>query len=285
MAKFNPKKHERVIKNTLKTITDGVDDDIKVLENKVADLVASEQPATALRPQIQQAFAEAKTNIIASSQSVTDISNDTLEQSDREVTADDILAGSALAEQTGKTIGSQTDTFFESVMEVITIGGAAGVSSALLADQVRGKISGVFMDSTDREVKRQQRILKKSGASAEDIAQATRVIRDRLTGVNTTASLRDLTNRSVQDTVMKFDAAFTSGRAERAGIERFEYAGGESDTTRPFCRDMVDQTLTKDEIYEIWDSEGWAGKEPGDPFIVRGGYNCQHFWIPVEDDE
>jgi hypothetical protein len=280
---FNPEKHERVLKRTLKKINDGVDDDIKILERRVAELVQTEQPATSLRPQIQQAFAEAKQGIISSSQSVTDISADTLEQSKLPVTPDDQVAAQALAEQTGKTIGGQTDSYFENVMEVVTIGGAAGIGTSLLVNQVRGKISGVFMDSSDREVRRQQKILKKSGATPEEVANATRVIRDRLTGVNTTASLRDLTAKNVQDTVMKFDAAFIAGRAERAGIERFEYAGGESDNTRPFCRDMVDQTLTKDEIYEIWDSEFWAGKEPGDPFIVRGGYNCQHFWVPVED--
>lgn len=280
---FNPEKHERVLKRTLKKINDGVDDDIKILERRVAELVQTEQPATSLRPQIQQAFAEAKQGIISSSQSVTDISADTLEQSKLPVTPDDQIAAQALAEQTGKTIGGQTDSYFENVMEVVTIGGAAGIGTSLLVNQVRGKISGVFMDSSDREVRRQQKILKKSGATPEEVANATRVIRDRLTGVNTTASLRDLTAKNVQDTVMKFDAAFIAGRAERAGIERFEYAGGESDNTRPFCRDMVDQTLTKDEIYEIWDSEFWAGKEPGDPFIVRGGYNCQHFWVPVED--
>jgi len=38
-----------------------------------------------------------------------------------------------------------------------------------------------------------------------------------------------------------------------------------------------------DEIYDIWNSS-WPGKEPGDPFVVRGGYNCQHFWVPIEDE-
>ena len=280
---FNPEKHERVINKTLKNIKSEVNDDLKILERRVADLVQTEQPANVLRPQIALAFDEAKGSITQSASAVKDISTDTLEQSKLPVTQDDDSAAQVLADQTGKTIGAQSDSYLENVMEVITIGGAAGLATNLIANQVRGKISGVFMDSNDREVRRQQRILRKSGASAEDIAVATKVIRDRLTGVNTTASLRDLTSRSVQDTVMKFDAAFTSGRAERAGIEKFDYAGGTSATSRPFCKSMDGQTLTKEEIYEIWDSESWAGKEPGDPFVVRGGYNCQHFWIPVED--
>ena len=35
------------------------------------------------------------------------------------------------------------------------------------------------------------------------------------------------------------------------------------------------KTYTKEEIEEIW-SGSWAGKISGDPFVVRGGYNCRH---------
>ena len=35
------------------------------------------------------------------------------------------------------------------------------------------------------------------------------------------------------------------------------------------------QFIIKEEIEEIW-SGSWAGKIDGNPFIVRGGYNCRH---------
>ncbi len=101
--------------------------------------------------------------------------------------------------------------------------------------------------------------------------------------MNTTASLRDLTTKNVEKVVMEFDGAFTKGKATRAGIKKFQYEGGIVGTTREWCAEHNGQTYTEEEIYLLWESS-WAGKEGGDPFIVRGGYNCRHFWMPVEEE-
>jgi hypothetical protein len=39
--------------------------------------------------------------------------------------------------------------------------------------------------------------------------------------------------------------------------------------------------LTEEEIRDIWANETWAGKAQGDPFVVRGGYNCRHSFQPI----
>jgi hypothetical protein len=41
------------------------------------------------------------------------------------------------------------------------------------------------------------------------------------------------------------------------------------------------KTYTEDEIREMWAENEWTGKAAGDPFIVRGGYNCRHHFRPV----
>lgn len=285
---IDPVKHERVLTDTLADIKAGVFDDIKALENKIAELVLSGIPANQIRDPLTAAFQDTATVVKENAKAVTNISQDVQAQSSIPASSEDALAEQALANQTETTIAKTVETQIENVMETIVLGAAAGTATDLIARQVRGRISGVYMESGDPEVRRVQRQLKKLiGAKEVDasaIATATRVIRDRLTGVNTTASLRDLTSKTVEATVMKFDGAFIAGKAERAGIERFEYAGGSIETSRPFCMDLDGETMTKDEIYELWDSSDWAGKEPGDPFIVRGGYNCRHFWIPVEED-
>lgn len=285
---YNPDQHEKVIDNTMQDIKDGVFDDIKSLENRVAELVNNANTPQDVRSPLEYAFEQSKQQIVDSVKPVNSLALDTLEQSSTPATEQDDAAIAALTEQTGRTVAGNLDSGLENIMEVVVVGTAAGVAKDLLVNQVRGRISGVFMESNDPLVRKTQRKLKKliksNKATQNEVADATRVIRDRLTGINTTASLRDLTTKSVQDTVMKFDAAFTAGRAERAGIERFEYAGGTTDKSRPFCMEMDGQTLTKDEIYDIWDGSHWQGKEPGDPFVVRGGYNCMHFWVPVEED-
>ena len=280
------RKHEKVIDNTLADIKAGVFDDLKALENKIAELVASGIPPNQIRGPLTQAFNTTAQVVKQNAKQVTNISKDFLEQTSIPQTPEDSVAEQALADQTESTIATTVDSQIENVMETIVLGTAAGLAVDVIAKQVRGRISGVLMDSSDPVVRKAQRELKKliKTGSAEKgaVAGATRVIRDRLLGINTTASLRDLTNKTVESAVMKFDGAFIAGKAARAGIEKFEYAGGTIETTRPFCADLDGSTLTREEIDDIW-AGSWAGKEDGDPMIVRGGYNCRHFFIPVED--
>lgn len=99
-------------------------------------------------------------------------------------------------------------------------------------------------------------------------------------------SRRNTIQRSFDKGVRNFDGALTLIRSRSApGEKRFTYVGGVVEESRDFCRRMDGQTLTEQEIRDIWASESWQGKEPGDPFVVRGGYNCRHMWVPVEEDE
>ena len=59
---------------------------------------------------------------------------------------------------------------------------------------------------------------------------------------------------------------------------KYKYVGGIIPTTRPFCNSHNGNVYSQTEITNIW-SGSWEGKAPGDPFAVRGGYNCRHFWI------
>lgn len=83
------------------------------------------------------------------------------------------------------------------------------------------------------------------------------------------------------DRLMGFDSAFKRNRGQRLGVERWRYEGGTIATSREFCRQHDGRVYTNEEIQSIW-SGSWGGKEPGDPFVVRGGYNCRHRWTPVE---
>lgn len=63
-------------------------------------------------------------------------------------------------------------------------------------------------------------------------------------------------------------------------VDKFKYYGNVMNTTRDKCRNTVGKTLTRKEI-EQWGKGSWKGKKAGDPFIVRGGWNCRHTWQPV----
>lgn len=71
---------------------------------------------------------------------------------------------------------------------------------------------------------------------------------------------------------------FTSVLTRNLGGQRYRYAGGLIPSSRPFCTAHDGNSYTETEINRIW-AGTWEGKAPGDPFVVRGGYNCRHFWI------
>lgn len=284
---FNTKQHSRVISNTVDDIKAGVFDNIKALENEIADLVAQGYDPQTIRPLVIGAFRKWSQETRQSVAPVKDLSKDYMKQTGFPVTADDLQAETILAEQTANTIANTVDGAAENVLEVIALGSAAGLAINTITSQVRGKISGVQMESDNPDVRREQRKLRKlmrEGATAGEMGVIVAKIRRLTPEINTANSIRDTASRTVDDTVVNFDAAYASGVSERAGVTKWRYAGGESENTRPFCSGMIGQELTREEMESTWNSS-WAGKEPGDPMVVRGGYNCQHYWIPVEQED
>jgi len=82
--------------------------------------------------------------------------------------------------------------------------------------------------------------------------------------------------RAYDQTLITFTSVLTklAGKGQR----RFKYAGGLIPTSRPFCSAHDGGIYTDNEIASIWTGT-WEGKAPGDPFVVRGGYNCRHFFV------
>lgn len=72
-----------------------------------------------------------------------------------------------------------------------------------------------------------------------------------------------------------FNGAITKQLADDLGLELFVYAGILIDTSRQFCIENVDQVFTREEIDQLDNEQGL------DVWIYKGGYNCQHQWIPI----
>ena len=285
---LDAKKHTQLREKLESEIQAGVFDNIKALENRIAELVGTGQPPAELRAQITQAYEQFALSTGEAVKPVRELATDVDEQMEANITPDDLSATDALVDGAAKSVSGVVKTGVEDMMSTLILAGAVGAGTQVLVDAARGRVSGVFMETTDPQAKKAQRKLKKlldtGKADPEEVRGAIKNIRERLSGVNTTSSLRDLTAKSVQDTVMKFDGAYTAGKAKRAGVKRWRYDGGTVAESREWCKDHVGETYTEEEIYSLWDSD-WSGKEPGDPFVVRGGYNCRHFWVPVEEDE
>jgi hypothetical protein len=147
---------------------------------------------------------------------------------------------------------------------------------------LRQTINGVYIQSDDVEAQRLVDIVSNgSDTAAKEAAEQlrTKFARDR-TGSN----LRRYATQMAQDSLMQFDASINTAIGKQSGATKWKYYGDVIRDSRPFCREHAGQVFTDDEIESTW-AGSWQGKSSGDPFIVRGGYNCRHHWRPVFDEE
>ena len=287
---FNTKKHDKVLQSTLDEIDAGVFDNVKALENEIAELVAQGLPVEMVRPQIITAFNRYSETVKSVAQPLTDISQDFINQSDLPTDIADQSIENTLLTTSQDTLSTTLNSMSEDVVSTVVLATVAGLGINSIVNQVRGRISGIQMDTNKPSIRKLQRKLRKMqltpGVDAKEIAATVAAIRALLPAdVNTSASLITRMKNAVDSVVGSFDGAFAKARATRLGITRFTYSGGLIETSRPFCREMLGKSLDIDEIQNIWSSRNWKGKEPGDPFVVRGGYNCRHYWVPIESDE
>ena len=153
-----------------------------------------------------------------------------------------------------------------------------------MINDLRGKINGIYQSSDDQEAQELVDFIANNPDKTEQIKTATERLqtiygRDRL-GNN----FRRYATQLVQDSLMGFDGQFAKYRADELGLTSYKYTGTTVRDTRDFYRRNVNRVFTEEEIRESWTSQTWKGKAQGDPFIVRGGYNCRHHWQPTNPD-
>lgn len=141
---------------------------------------------------------------------------------------------------------------------------------------LRQKINGVYAQSDLVEVQRLVDIAQGGGQGADEAIKELHSIyaADRL-GNN----MRRYAMQMIHDSMMQFDASINVKAGKETGATEWKYYGSVIRDSREFCAKHAGKVYTEDQIREIW-SGSWAGKAPGDPFIVRGGYNCRHHWRP-----
>lgn len=144
---------------------------------------------------------------------------------------------------------------------------------------LRMKINGVYIDSDQEEIDRLVALAEDGDEQA--VKDLHRVYAADRTGNN----MRRYARQMIVDSVMQFDAAVNVAAAREIGADKWKYYGTVVEDSRDFCIRHVDQIWDEQEIRDTWSATSWQGKADGDPFIVRGGYNCRHHFRPVFDDE
>jgi hypothetical protein len=148
---------------------------------------------------------------------------------------------------------------------------------------LRHTINGVYIESDSAEANKLVDIAKNATGEVQQQAIEklhTLYARDRV-GNN----LRRYASQMVHDSLMQFDSSIVIAAGKESGADKWKYYGSVIRDSRDWCKDHAGKTYTEEEIREMWANNSWSGKAPGDPFIVRGGYNCRHHWRPVFEEE
>ena len=159
-----------------------------------------------------------------------------------------------------------------------------GTSTDEMIANLRGKINGVYQSTDNEEAQELVDFINANHDKTEAVKTAAERLqtiygRDRL-GNN----FRRYATQIVQDSLMGFDGQFAKYRADELGLTYYKYSGTTVRDSRDFCRRNVNKVYSEEEIRRIWSTQTWNGKAQGDPFVVRGGYNCRHHWQPTDPE-
>jgi len=283
-------KHSEIIDEVLDGFDDYMDSATKVLENRIAERILetkTKDELLGLRVVINDDFEELISLKVREYMKEFDkVALDTTKMVGDEITPLDNRVASELKAQAYQSIDESVKTGRENVNSEIVIGAIAGMGIQSIAQNSRHAISGLFIQVDDIETtllqKKLIRLRKATNRKEDDIAKAFTALKKKFAGVNVGSSLQNTVKAGMHDKVMEFDAVFIKHRAEQAGLTKFKYTGSIIAGSRDFCIRNVGRTFTKAEAQSKWSKESWTGKKSGDPFVVRGGHNCRHFWVPVD---
>ena len=154
-----------------------------------------------------------------------------------------------------------------------------------MVSNIKSHINGVYKSSNTREINELVDFVNENkfdSAKKAQVEDAVRKLHTKYASDRAGNNLRRYASQIAHDSVMQFHGQFTVAKAKEAGLEHFTYTGTLVRDSREFCQNMLNRTLTEEQIRDMWNTRAWQGKSTGDPFIVRGGYRCRHTWIPTD---
>ena len=152
---------------------------------------------------------------------------------------------------------------------------------------MRQAINGVFAksdDATAMALVEFVREFRDDASRADEVADAVEQLHTIHARDRSGNNLRRYAYQQVHDALMQFNGSFTQAKAQEAGLTHYEYYGSLVRDSRDWCVRHKGMVMSEEQIREKWANSSWQGKAPGDPFVVRGGYNCRHHFMPVDPD-
>jgi uncharacterized protein with gpF-like domain len=205
----------------------------------------------------------------------------------KSLTEVDLATINALKTQAFSGFEDIAERFLKVINDEVYQSTIAGRPFEDMVKNIRQHINGVYQQSNTREINELVDFINENkfdNAKKTQVDEAISKLHTQYASDRAGNNLRRYASQIAHDSVMQFHGQFTVSKAKEAGLEHYRYTGTLVRDSRPFCQTMLNRVLTEQEIRDIWNNQGWAGKSTGDPFIVRGGYRCRHTWIPTNPD-
>jgi len=205
----------------------------------------------------------------------------------KNLTEIDLSTINALKTQSFSGFEDIAERFLKIINDEVYQSTIAGRPFEDMVKNIRQHINGVYQRSNTSEINELVDFINENkfdNSKKTEIEEAVQKLHTQYASDRAGNNLRRYASQIAHDSVMQFHGQFTVSKAKESGLKHFRYTGTLVRDSRPFCINMLNKTLTEEQIRDIWNNQGWSGKSTGDPFIVRGGYRCRHTWIPTNPD-
>jgi|TARA_R100000479_G_scaffold131257_1_gene69150 vacuolar-type H+-ATPase subunit I/STV1 len=81
----------------------------------------------------------------------------------------------------------------------------------------------------------------------------------------------------IKTEISSYGRSINAAVAEQAGLDHYLYTGPKDGITRPFCRQLINLVVDKQQMNKLNNGQGLS------VLISGGGYNCRHSWSPVSE--
>mgnify|MGYP001159804780 FL=1 len=211
-----------------------------------------------------------------------------------ELTKGDLNLIKNLKVQTFTQFKDVSNTFTKRLSDKIYQNTLVGRDFVELEKELRQTINGIYSKSDDLEAQKLVNYVKKNKnvrSRQSQVDKAIQTLQSKFARDRAGDNMRKYASQILSDGLREFDAQVNAKKAIDAGLEYVKYHGDIIPTTREICRNILNGVYSKrngnlftiDEVRKLW-RRSWKGKKPGDPFVVRGGYNCRHGWSYVNID-
>ena len=213
----------------------------------------------------------------------------------QELTKGDLDLIRNLKLQTFTQFKDVSNTFTKRLADKVYQNTLVGREFVELEQELRQTINGIYSRSNDKEAQKLVEFVKKNKNKKSmqvSVDKAVQTLQSKFGRDRAGDNMRKYASQLLNDGLREFDAQVNAYKSQEAGLTHVKYFGDIIPTTREVCKNILrgvykkrqSNVFTIDEVRKLWRQRSWSGKKPGDPLVVRGGYNCRHQWTYVSPD-